>query len=221
MILLSEDAMIQQRTVETSAAEFLPAERGIASLRRAAGSCRGCELYCSATQAVFGEGPSDARLVFVADQPDSEDDEQGRPLVGPAGKLFDAVLGEVGIDRRQVYVTQAVKHFKWVLRGHERLAARASAAEVRACFPWLEAELEAIRPGIVVCLGAVAAKAMLGPAFRLSRQHGQVFSTPWAPWVLATYHPAAILHCPDAIRADVQQAFVADLKRVAERLKNP
>ena len=158
-------------------------------------------------------------LVFVADQPDSEDDEQGRPLIGPAGRLFDAVLGEVGIDRRQVYVTLAVKHFKWVQRGPERLAARATAGEVRACFPWLEAELDAIRPEIIVCLGAVAAKALLGPEFRVSREHGQVLSTNWATCTLATFHPAAILRCPDAIRADVQQAFVADLKRVAERLK--
>jgi uracil-DNA glycosylase family protein len=213
--------MLRQWGTEDSAAEYLPAGRDIASLRGAARSCRGCELYRGATQTVFGDGPANATLVFVTDQPDRADDEQGRPLVGPAGKLFDAVLGEVGIDRRQVYVTQAVKHFKWVLRGHERLAARASAREVQACFPWLEAELDAIRPEIIVCLGAVAAKALLGPAFRVSRQHGQVFSTPWAPWVLATYHPAAILHCPDAIRADVQQAFVADLTCVAERLKNP
>jgi uracil-DNA glycosylase family protein len=221
MIWLSEDAMIRQPILETSAAEFLPAERGIATLRRAAISCRGCELYCGAARTVFGEGPSDARLVFVADQPDAEDDEQGQPLTGPAGRLFDAVLGEVGIDRRKVYVTLAVKHFKWVQRGLERLAARANASEVRACFPWLEAELDAIRPEIIVCLGAVAAKALLGPEFRVSREHGHVVSTNWAPCTLATFHPAAILHCPDAIRADVQQAFVADLTCVAERLKNP
>jgi uracil-DNA glycosylase len=214
--------MIRQRGTEKSAAEYLPTGRNIAGLRRAAMSCRGCELYRGATRTVFGEGPSDARLVFVADQPDSEDDELGRPLVGPAGRLFDAVLGEVRIDRRQVYVTLAVKHFKWVQRGPERLAALAIAGEVRACVPWLEAELDAIRPEIIVCLGAVAAKALLGPEFRVSREHGQVFSTKWAPCTLATFHPAAILRCPDAIRADVQQAFAADLKRVAElfRTKN-
>jgi uracil-DNA glycosylase family protein len=213
--------MIRQRGTETSAAEYLPTGHDIATLRRAAMSCRGCELYCGATQTVFGEGPIDARLVFVADQPDGEDDEQGRPLTGPAGRLFDAVLGEVGIDRRQVYVTLAVKHFKWVQRGQERLAARANAGEVRACLPWIEAELDAIGPEIIVCLGAVAAKALLGPEFRVSREHGQVVSTNWAPCTLATFHPAAILRCPDAIRADVQQAFVADLTCVAERLKNP
>jgi uracil-DNA glycosylase family protein len=213
--------MIRQRILETSAAEFLPAEGDLASLRRAAWSCRGCELHRGARQTVFGEGPSDAHLVFVADQPESDDDQVGRPLAGPAGRLFEAVLGEVGIDRRQVYVTLAVKHLKWVQRGPERLAARATAGEVRACFPWLEAELDAIRPEIIVCLGAVAAKALLGPEFRVSREHGRIFSTKFAPCTLATFHPAAILRCPDAIRADVQQEFVADLTHVAERLKNP
>jgi uracil-DNA glycosylase family protein len=213
--------MIRQRRTENSAAEFLPTGRGIANLRCAAISCRGCELYRGARQSVFGEGPSDAHLVFVADQPESDDDQVGRPLAGPAGRLFEAVLGEVGIDRRQVYVTLAVKHLKWVQRGPERLAARATAGEVRACFPWLEAELDAIRPEIIVCLGAVAAKALLGPEFRVSREHGRIFSTKFAPCTLATFHPAAILRCPDAIRADVQQEFVADLTRVAERLKNP
>jgi DNA polymerase len=205
---------------ESSAAEFLPADRGLPSLRRAAQSCRGCELYHGATQTIFGEGPADARLVFVADQPDADDDQLGRPFSGPAGKLFDAVLGEVGINRRDVYITHVVKHWKWVVRSGERLTARASAGEVRACLGWLEAELMAIRPETIVCLGAVAAKALLGPTFRVSREHGQFFSTDWAPCTLATYHPAAILRCPDAIRADVQQALVADLTRVAIRLRS-
>jgi DNA polymerase len=213
--------MIQQRMMENSAAEFLPVERDLASLRAAAQSCRGCELYRGATQTVFGKGPADARLVVVADQPDQDDDGQGRPLCGPAGKLFDAVLGEVGINRPDVYITHAVKHWKWVLRGGERLAARASAGEVRACIAWLEAELTAIRPEIIVYLGAVAAKALLGPTFRVTRDHGQFLSTDWAPCTLATYHPAAILRCPDAIRADVQQAFVEDLRRVSEWLRAP
>ncbi len=210
--------MIRQR-MENSAVDFLPAANDLASLRRAAEVCRGCDLFRGAKRTVFGEGPADARLVFVADQPDQDDDGLGRPLSGSAEKLFNAVLAEVGIDRRQVYVTHAVKHLKWVLRGSEPLPARPSAGEVRACFPWLEAELAAIRPEIIVCLGAVAAKALLGPAFRVSREHGRFFSTDWAPCTLATYHPAAILHCPDAIRADVQQAFVSDLTRVAERLR--
>jgi uracil-DNA glycosylase len=210
--------MIRQRA-ENSATDFLPAQSDLASLRRAANVCRGCELYRGAKRTVFGEGPADARLVFVADQPDLDDGEQGRPLCGPPGRLFNAVLAEVGIDRRQIYVTQVVKHLQWVRRGSERLSARASAGEIRACFPWLEAELAAIRPEIIVCLGAVAAKALLGSAFRVSREHGQFVSTDWAPVTLATFHPAAILRCPDAIRADVQQAFVADLTRVARRLR--
>jgi uracil-DNA glycosylase len=211
--------MIRQRQIETSAADFLPQDRSIEGLRLAARACRGCDLYGGATQTVFGDGPSDARAVFVGDQPDGDDDREGRPFAGPAGKLFDAVLQDVGIDRRQSYLTNVVKHFKSAQHGRERLVAKATTREIRACLPWLEAELEAIRPEIVVCLGAMAAQSLLGPTFRVSRQHGQIRPTAWAPWTIATYHPAAILHCPDAIRADIQQAFVADMKLIAERLR--
>ncbi|HEV3417823.1 MAG TPA: UdgX family uracil-DNA binding protein [Pirellulales bacterium] len=211
--------MIRQRPIETSAADLLPQDRSIEGLRLAARACRGCELYHEATQIVFGDGPTDARAVFVSDQPDGDDDRQGRPFAGPAGKLFDAVLQEVGIDRRQIYLTNVVKHFKSAQHGRERLVAKATTSEIRACFHWLEAELEAIHPEIVVCLGATAAQSLLGPTFRVSRQHGQIRPTAWAPWTIATYHPAAILHCPDAIRADIQQAFIADMRLVAERLR--
>ena len=209
--------MIKQH-VNLSAADFLPTHCDIASLRQAAGLCRGCNLFRTAVQTVFGEGPADARLVFVGEQPEREDDEQGRPFVGPAGKLFRIALAEVGIDVSQIYLTNVVKHFKPAPDDTSRSAVKPAAREIRACFPWLVAELEAIRPEMVVCLGAVASQALLGPRFRVSKQHGEVLSTIWAPWTIATYHPAAILRSPDAIRADVQQAFLADLRRAAERL---
>ncbi|HEV2970383.1 MAG TPA: UdgX family uracil-DNA binding protein [Pirellulales bacterium] len=211
--------MIRQRQIETSAADFIPQDRSIDGLRLAARTCRDCELHREATQTVFGEGPSDARAVFVGDQPGGEDDREGRPFAGPAGKLLDAVLQEVGIDRRQIYLTNVVKHFKSGRREREHRAAKATSREIHAWIPWLEAELEAIRPEVVICLGAMAAQSLLGPTFRVSRQHGQIRPTAWAPWTIATFHPAAILHCPDAIRADIQQAFVADMKLVAERMR--
>jgi DNA polymerase len=209
--------MIQQEHLTISAAEFLPPQHDIVSLRPAAASCRGCNLYRGAAQTVFGEGPVDARLVFVGEQPEREDDEQGRPFVGPAGKLFRVALAEVGIDATQVYLTNIVKHFKPAPDDPSRIGVKPAAREIRACLPWLVAELEAIRPEMVVCLGAVASQALLGPKFRVSKQHGEVFSTAWAAWTIATYHPAAILRSPDAIRADVQQAFLADLRLAAER----
>lgn len=210
--------MIRQCRPECTAADFLPQARDLNSLRRAAESCRGCGLFRLATQTVFGDGPVDAQLVFASEQPGSEEDESGRPFVGPAAKLFDAALEDAGIDRQSVYVTYAVKHFKSALHDGERVPIKPSAGEIRACRPWLEAELKAIRPAVLVCLGAAAAQSLLGPAFRVSKQHGQIHPTEWSPCTLATYHPAAILRAPDAIRADVQQAFYADIRIVAEQL---
>jgi uracil-DNA glycosylase family protein len=210
--------MIQLPQRKISAADFMPPERDLDSLRDAARSCRGCDLYRNAAQTVFGEGPGDAPLVFVGEQPEREDDEQGQPFVGPAGKLLRVALAEVGIDAAQVYFTNIVKHFKPAPDDPSRSVLKPAAREIRACFPWLVAELEAIRPEMIVCLGAVASQALLGPRFRVSKQHGEVFSTSWAPWTIATYHPAAILRSPDAIRADVQQALLSDLRLVAERL---
>jgi uracil-DNA glycosylase len=209
--------MINQHS-KISAADFLPPHRDIASLREAAGLCRGCNLYRTAVQTVFGEGPPDARLVFVGEQPEREDDEQGRPFIGPAGKLFRISLTEVGIDVSQVYLTNVVKHFKPAPDDASRATVKPAAREIRACFPWLVAELETIRPEMVVCLGAVPSQALLGPHFRVSKQHGEVLSTIWAPWTIATYHPAAILRSPDVVRADIQQAFLGDLRQAAERL---
>ena len=210
--------MIRQIRSNISAADFIPPEQGLGSLRQAAGTCRGCNLFQRARQTVFGEGPDHARLVFVGEQPEAEDDEAGRPFTGPAGKLLRQAIDEVGIDVSQIYLTNVVKHFK-PAPDDSRQSLKPAAREVKACLPWLEAELEAIRPEMVVCLGAVASQVLIGRAFRVSKQHGSVVFTEWAPWTIATYHPAAILRCPDAIRADIQQAFLEDLRLVAQRLE--
>jgi len=203
-----------------SARDFLPASRELPALFEAAQRCRGCELCARATQTVFGEGPADARLVFVGEQPGDQEDLAGRPFVGPAGAVFDEALAQVGIDRRQVYVTNAVKHFKWTPRGTRRLHAKPNAREMAACRPWLEAEIEAIKPAMIVCLGSTAAQVILGPSFRITRDHGRILSTPWAPWTMATYHPSALLRVPDeTTRARMQEQFLHDLRRAAHHLQ--
>ncbi len=208
--------MIHRNLDPISARDFLPAAGDLLALRRAAQDCRGCALHQCGSQAVFGAGPADARLMFIGHEPEQEDDASGEPFSGPAGKLLDSVLADVGIDRRQAYFTTAVKHFPG--RSANSEPKHATMRQIRACIPWLEAELAAVRPAMIVCLGAVAARAILGSDFRVSQRHGEVISTIWAPWTMATYHPAAILRNPDATRADVHQAFAEDLRRAAERL---
>ncbi len=204
----------------TSAADFLPARRDLPALKKAAKHCQGCPLFARATQTVFGEGPASARLVLVGEQPGDVEDTIGRPFVGPAGKLLDRVLEEVGISRDDVYVTNAVKHFKWTPQGKRRLHGKPNAREIAACRPWLEAELEAIHPAAVVCLGASAAQALLGRTFRLTRQHGEPVATPWAPWTIGTYHPSAILRAMGTADggATMLADFTADLRLAAKQL---
>jgi DNA polymerase len=202
-----------------SAAPFVPASREIPVLAKAAQSCQGCELYLNATQAVFGEGPSAARVIMVGEQPGDSEDRQGKPFVGPAGRLLDKALEEAGIDRNEVYVTNAVKHFKFVERGKRRLHQKPRISEVTACKPWLEAEVSAVHPEIIVCLGATAAQAILGPKFRITRERGTFLPHAWAQWITTTVHPSSILRAPDAERRqDEYRLFVADLKGVRERL---
>ena len=204
----------------SSAREFLPAELDLDSLAAAARGCRGCELCARATQTVFGEGPHHARLMFVGEQPGDREDLAGRPFVGPAGQVLDEALAAVGIDRSEVYVTNAVKHFHWVPQGTRRLHAKPSARHLAACRPWLEAEIRALRPAMLVCLGTTAAGALLGPEFRITRQHGQVFSTRWAPWTMATYHPSALLRVADeTTRSRMQEQLLYDLRRAAHHLR--
>ncbi len=200
---------------EKSAAQLAAQALSLPQLRDAAKTCRACPLHCQATQTVFGEGPMDAKLVLVGEQPGDEEDQTGRPFIGPAGKLLDEVLNQVGIDRKAVYVTNAVKHFKWEPRGKRRLHKTPSARESAACAPWLAAELSLIRPPKLVCLGATAARAVFGRDFRLTDQRGQPRPTPWSPWTMATWHPSALLRIPDAQRREQsRRQFEADLRKI-------
>ena len=195
-----------------------PAHAGLTRLRDAARSCRACDLWERATQTVFGEGPADARIVLIGEQPGDREDDTGRPFVGPAGRILDEALGEVGLSREEVFVTNVVKHFKWrpAAGSKRRLHERPSRAEVTACQPWVEAELEAIRPEVVGLLGATAAQALVSSAFSVTRDHGRIDVPALAPVVVATVHPSAILRARGAdARSALFSAFVADLREIA------
>jgi uracil-DNA glycosylase len=199
-----------------TAAEYLPDRLSLPALRDAAAVCHGCDLWRAATQTVFGEGARDAEVMFVGEQPGDQEDQQGRPFVGPAGRILDKALDEVGIDRTHVYVTNAVKHFKWQPRGKRRLHQKPNWAEMTACRPWLEAELELVKPRVLVALGATAAQALLGRQFRVTKQRGELVDSPLAEFVTATIHPSAILRAEDR---DAEYAgFVDDLTKVAALL---
>lgn len=205
---------------ERGAAAPPGSEAGLDELRARAAGCTACPLYRDATQAVFGEGPEGARVMFVGEQPGDSEDLAGEPFVGPAGRLLDRCLDAAGIDRRRIYVTNAVKHFKWVPRGTRRIHSKPSSMEIAACFPWLEAELGAVKPQIVVALGATAAQALFGKAFRVTRERGRLMPSRWAPHALATVHPSALLRAPDeATRHRETERFIADLKQVAAALQ--
>jgi len=190
------------------------------ALRAEAAGCQRCELYKRGTQTVFGEGARHARVMLVGEQPGDQEDKLGRPFVGPAGQLLDRALVAAGIDREEVYVTNAVKHFKWEPRGKRRIHQRPNAREIAACRPWLEAELAAVRPEVVVALGATAAKALFGPQFRVTGTRGQRVATPLAQHGLATIHPSAILReRDDDKRHAALREFVADLMQVKKLLE--
>ena len=191
---------------------FVPKSRDLRKLATAARECRGCDLWQDATQTVFGEGPRRARAVFVGEQPGDQEDRQGHPFVGPAGRVFDDALERAGIDRDSVYVTNAVKHFKWKAEGKRRIHDRASRWQIVACRPWLLAELRALEPRLVVVLGAVAASSLLGPDFRVTQHRGQVTEGPLGGSVLATVHPSSILRGPRRDRDARLQEFVDDLR---------
>jgi DNA polymerase len=204
-----------------SAEPFLPSgTRSLPTLREAAQACRGCDLYLHATQTVFGEGDAAARVVFVGEQPGDVEDREGRPFVGPAGRVFDRALAAAGLSRETAYVTNAVKHFKFEERGKARLHKRPAAGEVKACRPWLEAELTTIRPLAVVLLGATAAQALFGQSFRVTRERGVPLASNLAPLVLATAHPSSILRAADEVaRRAAFEALVSDLRTVADWLR--
>jgi uracil-DNA glycosylase len=201
------------------AAAFVPKTNDLEELKRAASSCQGCDLYRHATQTVFGRGPVTARAALVGEAPGDQEDLQGAPFVGPAGEVLDRALGEAGIPRQDVYVTNVVKHFKFVRTPRRRIHQTPGSVEIGACRPWLDAELAAIRPEILVCLGATASKALLGPDYRLMKEHGRILKTPWAPKLLTTLHPSAVLRAEDAAGQErLYGLLLTDLKLVAREL---
>jgi DNA polymerase len=199
---------------------FLPTKLSLRTLREAAEGCKGCDLWKKGTQTVFGEGPADATVMFVGEQPGDQEDKAGKPFVGPSGKMLDEVLRKVGIDRTEVYVTNAVKHFKWEPRGKRRIHSKPGAREVAACKPWLKAEVEVVRPLVIVALGATAAQALLGKTFKVTEGRGEpVRDNEWAPCVIATVHPSSLLRVPDPRQREAAVArFEEDLRVVKNEL---
>ena len=197
---------------------MIPSRRGVKALREAASGCRACPLWRGATQTVFGEGPARAALMVVGEQPGDREDREGRPFVGPAGKLLDRALGEVGLEPRRAYRTNVVKHFKYRPRGKRRIHQTPSKLEVDACRPWLDAELARVKPDVVAILGATAAKALLGGGFRVTRQRGELLRVDFAPAAVATIHPSAVLRADEDDRVEAYEALIADLRVVAGAL---
>ena len=208
------------RAVLTETAEiYVPRNPTLTSLRKAALGCKACDLYKRGTQTVFGEGSKHAAAMLIGEQPGNEEDLSGHPFVGPAGKLLDKALEAAGIDRSQTYVTNVVKHFKWVPRGKKRIHDKPNAGEIRACLPWLEWELKMVQPKVVVLLGATAAQAILGKQFRVTQERGKLLASPIAPRLLATVHPSSILRArDDETRRLEMQRFIADLKTAKKNL---
>jgi uracil-DNA glycosylase len=205
---------------KSSAEDLIPPRPTLPTLRAAAADCQACDLWIKGTQTVFGEGSRRATVLFVGEQPGNEEDLTGKPFVGPAGKLLDNALEDAGIDRKQTYVTNVVKHFKWEPRGKRRIHKKPNAIEIAACRPWLEAEIALVKPEIIVALGATAAQALLGPQFRVTKQRGEFIESTLAPYVMATVHPSSILRAPDdETRRLEYRRFVDDLKKLAPIIK--
>lgn len=191
------------------------------ALRAAGAVCRACPLWRGGTQTVFGEGPERARMLLVGEQPGDEEDRRGHPFVGPAGRLLDRALAATGLDRRSVYLTNVVKHFKWEPRGKRRIHAKPNRREITACRPWLDAEMAMVEPDVIVCLGATAAQTLLGSAFQVTKHRGEFISSPLAPFVLATVHPSAVLRAPDdEARRRERARLVDDLRKAAGAMKS-
>ncbi len=219
LLLKADDRVIQMaKQQKTSAAPWVPQTNDLQLLKQVAPDCRGCSLYEHATQVVFGEGPQDAKVVMVGETPGNDEDIAGHPFVGPAGKLLNKAMLEAGIDRTQVYVTNAVKHFKFTERGKRRIHAKPSGSEISACRPWLEAELATVKPELIVCLGATAAQTLMGRDFRITNERGVFFPHRWAKQLVATIHPSAILRAEDRQEQEYQ-LFVQDLHTIATRMR--
>ena len=204
----------------SSAADLVPEQLSLPLLKDAAADCRACDLWKKGTQTVFGDGRTRARVMFVGEQPGNEEDLTGKPFVGPAGRLFDNALDEAGIDRKQTYVTNVVKHFKWEPRGKRRIHKKPNATEIAACRPWLDAEVALVKPKVIVALGATAAQALLGSQFRVTKERGKFLESTLAPYIMATVHPSSILRAPDDKTRHLEyRRFVDDLKKLARVLK--
>lgn len=211
----------KSRSPEISAADFMPEQLTLPSLKAASADCKGCDLWKKGTQTVFGEGKRRASALFVGEQPGNEEDLTGKPFVGPAGRIFDSALEEAGINRQQTYVTNVVKHFKWEPRGKRRIHKKPNAQEINACRPWLEAEIAVVKPQVIVALGATAAQALLGAQFRVTKHRGEFLESTLAPYIMATVHPSSILRAPDdETRRLEYRRFVDDLKKLARVLKS-
>lgn len=209
-----------RKSSQGSAEDYFPNKLTLPSLREAAADCKACHLWKLGTQTVFGEGRRRAKVMFVGEQPGNEEDLQGKPFVGPAGKLFNSALQEAGIDRSQTYVTNVVKHFKWEPRGKRRIHKKPNAEEIGACRPWLQAEIALIKPDVIVALGATAAQTLLGPKFRVTKQRGEFLESDLAPYVMATVHPSSILRAPDDETRRLElRRFIDDLKKLARVIK--
>lgn len=204
-----------------TAAPLIPSHPTLEKLSEAAAGCRACDLWKRGTQTVFGEGSRRAKVMFVGEQPGDQEDLQGRPFVGPAGRVLDKALEIAGIDRNDVYVTNAVKHFKWEPRGKRRIHKKPRQLEIAACRPWLEAEIAVTKPEVVVCLGATAAQSLLGPKFKVTERRGEAIPSTLAPFLVATVHPSSILRAPDEdARQEAMTAFVNDMRTIADVLRN-
>lgn len=207
------------KDLSTTAADFLPERCTLPVLREASKKCRGCNLWEKGTQTVFGEGAAHAEVMFVGEQPGDKEDLTGKPFVGPAGAILDKALVAAGIDRGKVYVTNAVKHFNWEPRGKRRIHKKPSAMQIAACRPWLDAEIDAVKPNVIVCLGATAAQALLGRTFKVTQRRGEIIPSGLAPYIAATVHPSSILRAPDeTTRHDEMARFIDDLRNVARAL---
>lgn len=205
-----------KRTLSASAPQLFPQAESLDDLRARAKHCKACELWRNATQTVFGEGADSSKILFVGEQPGDQEDLQGRPFVGPAGKLLDSALEEAGIAREKTYITNAVKHFKWEPRGKRRIHKKPNGAEIAACRPWLDTEIAILQPEVIVCLGATAAQALLGREFRVTQHRGEIMKSSLAPFIMATVHPSSILRAPDeeSRQAEIER-FIGDLKKLS------
>ena len=214
------DLFNDEKKPDDTARRFVPPKPDLDTLKEAAAGCTACPLHERGTQTVFGEGRARSRVMLIGEQPGDQEDLKGRPFVGPAGQLLDWSLEKAGIDRTQAYVTNVVKHFKWVPRGKRRIHSKPSSMEIRTCLPWLEAELEVVQPEVIVLLGATAAQALLGPTFRVTRERGNFVPSNLAPYVMATVHPSSLLRIEDdAERKAAIKEFVNELRQIAKVLQ--